>query len=89
MRVFSSCFSSFSGKLIWKMSPIVLGQILNVFVNTLIAADEYPVQDGGNFSLPILMKIPEKRKAFSHFLVPFLESRSNFKYFEKKDDCHS
>ena len=32
---FYHVFSFFSGKLIWKMSPIVLGEILGVFVNTL------------------------------------------------------
>ena len=35
MRVFFWCFSSFSGKLIWKISPLVLGEILGVFFNTL------------------------------------------------------
>ena len=38
-------FSSFSGKLIWKMSPLVLGEILGLFVNILTADDKYPVQD--------------------------------------------
>ena len=32
---FYHVFSSFSGKLIWKMSPLVLREILVVFVNTL------------------------------------------------------
>ena len=32
---FSHVFSSFSGKLIWKMSPLVLGEILLVFFNKL------------------------------------------------------
>ena len=35
------------------------------------------------------MILPEKRKTFSHFFVPFLESKSNFKHFEKKYDGHS
>ena len=30
-------------KLIWKMSRVVLGEILEVFVNTLIATDKYLV----------------------------------------------
>ena len=34
---------SFSMKLIWKMSRVVLGEILEVFVNTLIATDKYLV----------------------------------------------
>ena len=52
-------------KLIWKISPIVLGEILKVLVNTLIAADKYPVQDSENLQLPIQMQLSEKRKAFS------------------------
>ena len=30
-----------------------------------------------------------KTKIFLDFFVPFLESISNFKHFEKKDDSHS
>ena len=86
---FYHVFSSFYVKLIWKISPIVLGEILRVLVNTLIAADKYPVQDSENLQLPIQMQLSEKRKAFSQFFVPFLESISNFKHFFKKDHCHS
>ena len=38
-------FSSFSGKLIWKTSPLKLGESLGEFVNTLTADGKYPVQD--------------------------------------------
>ena len=38
-------FSSFSGKLIWKMSPLVLGKYLWVFVNRLPVDEKYRVQD--------------------------------------------
>ena len=71
------------------MSPVVLGEILGVFVNTLTADAEYPVQDCKNLQLPIQMQLSEKRKTFSEFFVPFLESTSNFKHFERKDDSHS
>ena len=80
-------FSSFSGKLIWKMSALVLGEVLVVFVNTLIADDKYPVKDCENLSLPIQMQLSKKRNAFPQFFLPFLESTSNFKRFEKKDNC--
>ena len=33
--------------------------------------------------LPIQMRLSEKQKTFSLFFVPFLESTSNFKHFEK------
>ena len=82
-------FLSFSVQLIWKMFAIVLGQILGVFVNTLTADGKYPVQGCENLQLPIQMQLSEKRKTFSEFFVPFLESTSNFKHFEKKDDGHS
>ena len=74
------------------MSPLVLGEILRVlrvFVNTLTADGKYPVQECQNLQLPIEMQFSEKRKSFSKFFVPFLESTSNFNHFEKKDDCHS
>ena len=71
------------------MSPLVLGEILVVFVNTLTVDAKYPVQDCENLLLPIQMYLSEKRKTVSQFLVPFLESTSNFKHFEKKYDCQS
>ena len=45
---FYHVFPSFSGKLIWKMSPLVLHEILRVFVNRLTADDKYPDQDCEN-----------------------------------------
>ena len=35
------------------------------------------------------MQLSLKLKTLSDFLVPFLESTSDFKYFAKKDDHHS
>ena len=71
------------------MSPLVISEILEVFVNTLTADDKYPVQDCENLQLLIQMQLSEKRKTFSEFFVPFLDSTSNFKHFETKDDCQS
>ena len=71
------------------MSPLVLGEILGVFANTLTANDKYRVQDCENLPLPIQMQLSEKRKTFPEFFPPYLESTSNFKHFEKTDDCHS
>ena len=86
---FYHVFSSFSRKLIWKMAPLVLREILGVFVNTLTGDGKYPVQDCQYIPLPIQMQLSEKRKTFSEFFVPFPESISNFKHFEKKYDRHS
>ena len=70
------------------MCPLVLGEILGVFSNTLTADPNYPVQECENFQLKIQMQLSEKRKNFSDIFVPFLESQSGFKSFLKKDHCH-
>ena len=69
------------------MSP--LGKILGVLVNTMTADGKYPIQDCENLQLPIEMQLSKNRKTLSQFFVPFLESTSNFKHFERKDDHHS
>ena len=71
------------------MSPLVLAEILGLFVNTLTADDKYRVQDCENLQPTIQMQLSKKRKKFSEFFLPFLESTLNFKHFETKDDCHS
>ena len=71
------------------MSPLMLGKILGVFVNTMTADGKYPIQDCENLQLPIEMQLSKNRKTLSQFFVPFLESTSNFKHFERKDDHHS
>ena len=85
---FYHVFSWFWGKLIWKMSLLLLGKILGVFVDILSADCKCPVQYYQTFRFPIQMQLPEKLKNFAKFFVPFLESTSNFKHFRKKDDGH-
>ena len=85
-------FSSFSGKFISKISPLLIGEILGVFVHTVTADDKYPVQDCENLPLPIIWKTKNFSSIFFFFFVfvfSFLESTSNFKGFEKKHDCHT
>ena len=60
-----------------------------MFRNTLTSNDKYPVRDCVNLLSPIQMQLSLKPTIFSHFFVPFLESTSNFKHFEKKDDRHT
>ena len=71
------------------MSPLVLGEILGMFLNTLTDDGMYPVQGCENLQLPIQMQLSDKQNNFSQFFVPFVESSSNFEHFEKKIDCHS
>ena len=84
MKGLLSCFPSFSGKQIWKMFPLLLGEVLVVFVNRSPADGMYAVHGSENLQLRIQMQLSEKRKSFWEFFVPFLESTSNFKSFEKK-----
>ena len=71
------------------MPPLALAEISAVFVYTLTADGMFPIQECENLQLPIQMQFSQKRKTFSDCFVPFLKSTSNFKHFEKKDDCHS
>ena len=84
MRALLSCLSSFSLNLICKISPLVLGETLGVFVNTLTDDSKYSVQDCENLLLPIQMHITEKPNAFSQVSVPFLEATSNVKVLKKR-----
>ena len=59
-----------------------------MFVSTLTADGKYSVECCENLQLPIQMQVSEKRKTFSEFFVPYLESASNFAHFGKKDDGH-
>ena len=66
-----------------------LSDILGLFRNALTANDKYPVRDCEKVLSPIQMTLSLNPKTFSDSFVPLLESTSNFKHFEKKDDRHS
>ena len=57
-----------------------------MFRNTPTGNYKYPVRDCENLSSPFQMQLPLKAKTFSDSFLPFAESKSNFKYFEKKYD---
>ena len=60
-----------------------------MFRNTLTANDNYHVKDCENLLAPIEMHLSLETKFFSDLFVPFLESTSKFKDFEKKDPRHT
>ena len=66
------------------MSPLVLGELLGMIPNPLTAEGKYPLEDWKNWQLAIQMHLSEKRNLFSEFFVPFLESTSNLRHFEKR-----
>ena len=56
----------------------------------MTANDKYPFPDLENLLSPTQLQLSFKLKTFSNFFfLLFLESTSNFKHFEKKDDRHS
>ena len=67
----------------------MLGEILEMFVNTLTVDGKYPVQRCENLQLPIQRQLYENQKIFSEFFASFLDPRSSFECFETKDDRHS
>ena len=68
--------------MIWKISPSVICENLEVFRNTLTANDKDHVDDCENLSSPIQMILSLKPKTSSRSFVPFLEAASIFKHFE-------
>ena len=60
-----------------------------MFSNTLTANDKYPFGDLENLWHPTKLQLSLIPKTFSGFVHPFLESTSNFKRFDNKDDRHS
>ena len=75
---FYQAFLSLSRKLVWKMSPLVLGEVLVVFANRLNVDGKYPVHDSENLQLPTQMQVSEKRnylrneKFFLNFFLHFM-----------------
>ena len=51
------------------MSPLVLSEILRVFLNTLTGDAKYSVEVWENLPLPIQVELSEKRKTFSQFFL--------------------
>ena len=72
----------------WKMSLLVICEILGVFADTMSADDKYPYTNCENLLLLIQMELSKKRKTFSQSFFPFLVYTSYFKHFEKNDDRH-
>ena len=66
------------------MSPLVLGEKIAVFVNTLISDGSYPVPGCENLQLPIQMQLSEKQKTFSEFFFHFLNLHQILNIFKKK-----
>ena len=72
--------------MIWKKSPLVLGEFLGVLVNTLTAGGKYPVEDCENVPLSIQMQLSEKEKKISDLFFHFWNLHQNL-YVLKENIC--
>ena len=63
--------------------------MLWLFVNTFTADDKYSPLNRDNFTQPIWIILPQKRKSCSEFFSPVLKSALNLKTFQKKVDHDS
>ena len=76
-------FWSLSGKRIWKMSLLVICEILKAFVNTLTVDGNYPFQNYENFPLPIQMQLSNE-KLFVNCLFHFWNLHQILNILKKK-----
>ena len=86
---FYQIFTSLCWEMIRKISPLFKFENISVFLNTWTADYKYSVSDCENLQFPIQMQLSSKPKTFSELFLPLMESKSNFKHFQKKDDRHS
>ena len=65
------------------MSPLVLREILGVFVDKLTPDGKYPIEDCENLQLPIQMHISEKGNTFLDLLFDFMNLHKNLNILKK------
>ena len=65
--------------------------MLGLFVNTMTPDDKYSRLNRGNFTQQIQMQLSQKTKNFSQVFIAYLNSTSNFEFFEttKSDVAHT
>ena len=69
-----------------RKSLLVIRKSLRLFVNTMSPVDKCSLPNKDNLMQPIHMQLSQKLKTFSALFNVFLKCRSNFEYFQKKDD---
>ena len=62
------------------MTLLVISEILELFVKTLIANDEYFLHTGENLSQPVQMQLSNKQEVFSQFSAEFFKCTWNFEH---------
>ena len=76
-------------ELSWKISLLVISEILGLFVNTLSPDEECSLGNRDNSSQSGQMPLSKKQETFLEFVAVILKPISNFEHFkEKKHDPH-
>ena len=86
---FDNIFLSLRWKKCWKISLLVISELLRMLVSTLTANDKYCLCKNENLQQLIQIQLSQKENTFSQFFASFLKSTLNVEDFEKKDDPHS
>ena len=73
---FSSLWVVFS----WKISLLLLCEMLGLFFNTLTVDGKYSLRNIESLLQPVQMQISKKQNTFSNFFPSFLNITFNFKY---------
>ena len=63
----------------WKISLLLICQILGLLVEALAADKKYRILNRDNLTIPIQMQLSEKEKTFSELFTAVLQPRLNFK----------
>ena len=77
-------FNAHSQAFRFKKLSLIDMPILGLFANRLAANGEYSVPNSYKLTIPIQMQLSQKQKGLSHLFAEFLNSRLNFKHFERK-----
>ena len=81
---FYHVFSSIWGKLIWKISPLVLGEISGVLLNTLSADGKYPFRYIENWNSQFKCQYLKNERLFLTFLFHFWNLHQILNILKKK-----
>ena len=77
-------FSSFCGKLSWKISLLAICEFSGLFINTLRSDHKYFVCNSENLRQAIQIQLFKKQKTCSKSIASVMKFTFNFKYFEKE-----
>ena len=88
-HLFYTIVSLIWDKLSYKNFLFVRVEILGLFLNTITTDDRISRRNRDNFAQQIPMQLSQEPKFLSQISFVFLESKTNFVYFEKDEESHS